>query len=144
MYTPKPLGVAALLLAGLALTACGNSGSKASSDTSLTPAPSSLSASPTTGATDPSQPADAKAAAICGKIQMKGNEETVVRVKGTTPCKTLMNVINAYDKAAKKGPNGEATVDGWKCKTASPAETQKHGYITICTKGAAEFATKLH
>lgn len=142
MYTPKALGVTALLLTGLALTACGSSGgSKASSDTTLSPAPAAGS-DPATPGTSVSPTAGAKPA-TCGKIQMKGNEESVVRVTGTTPCKTLMAVINAYDKAAKQGTNGAATIKGWTCKTASPAENKKHGYITFCAKGTDAFATTL-
>jgi hypothetical protein len=142
MYSPKPLGIAALLLTGLALTACGSSGNKASSDSSLTPTPSSSSAGSSAGAPS-SQPTAAKNPTVCGKIQMKGNEESVVRVKGTTPCDALMTFINAYDKAAK-GPNGEAAIKGWKCQTATPAETQKDGYITTCIRSSEEFVTKLH
>lgn len=143
MHTPKALGVAALLLTALALTACGSSGDKASSDSSLTPTPPSSPSAGSTAGLPSSQPSTVKNPTVCGKIQMKGNQESVVRILGTTPCDALITVINAYDQAPK-GTNGEATIKGWKCKTATPAETQKHGYITICTRASEEFVTKLH
>jgi hypothetical protein len=146
----RPLTLAVVLLAGgLTLSACGGGGSGSNASGGAgTPTPGgSATAGPSQTPTTlpPSVPAGGVPAhKVCGKVQMKGNEETVLRVKGAEGCKSVMAVIGAYDRAGKQNTRGAATVKGWKCRATTSAEHTKTGYITVCTKGAEEFATKLN
>lgn len=123
------------LLAGLALSACGGGGTTASFDTTVSPPPPS--AGPASGG---SAPATGRPS-VCGKLQMKGNEQDVVLVKGEVPCTEALTVINTYVTVPKHGTDGAATVTGWTCRTATAANDKQRGYITICSKGTGEFVT---